>query len=155
MAVAGLLAQYLAIKNQITECEQQKIRWDNMQTAMSKKLSEQENCQTKWDSASGSFYDDWGNTKEFKADGTVFQNKDGQIDKQFRGKDKDAVIEAYAHAKVPKFNEELYNEYTDLDIEYSTMSGMYETLLTELDAQKQGLEAQLGEEAKQTNILGG
>ena len=43
MAVAGLLAQYLAIKNQITECEQQKIRWDNMQTAMSKKLSEQEN----------------------------------------------------------------------------------------------------------------
>lgn len=155
MAVAGLLAQYLAIKNQITECEQQKVRWDDMQTAMSKKLSEQENSQTKWDSKSGSFYDDWGNTKEFKADGTTFQDKNGAIDKQFRGWDSAKVIEAYANAAVPKFDPDKLEEYTALDIEYSTMSGMYETLLSELQAEADGMKEQLGKEATDTHMLGG
>ena len=67
MAVAGLLAQYMAVKNQLSYCQLQDTRWNDLATAMSKKLSQQENYQSKWDDSSAAFYDSWDDTKEFKA----------------------------------------------------------------------------------------
>ena len=69
MAVAGLLAQYMAVKNQLSYCQLQDTRWNDLATAMSKKLSQQENYQSKWDDSSAAFYDSWDDTKEFKANG--------------------------------------------------------------------------------------
>ena len=37
MAVAGLLAQYMAVKNQLSYCQLQETSWNEIGTAMSKK----------------------------------------------------------------------------------------------------------------------
>lgn len=152
MAVAGLLAQYMAVKNQLSYNQLQETRWNDLATAMSKKLSEQENYQSKWDDSSAALYDSWGETKEFKAGGTVFQDSSGYSSV---GTDKARVCELYASAKVPKFDPDKLDEYTDLDMEYSTMVSMYDTLCTELEAQSESLKETIGTEAQDTHMLGG
>ena len=63
MAVSGLLAQYMAVKNQLNYNQAQQTRWNNMATAMSKKLSSQESLEEKWQSSSEACYDSWGPSK--------------------------------------------------------------------------------------------
>lgn len=150
MAVAGLLAQYMAVKNQLSYCQLQDTRWNDLATAMSKKLSQQENYQSKWDDSSAAFYDSWDDTKEFKANGTVFQNSSGGGHKYSR----ELACSLYANAKVPKFDPDLLDEYTELDMEYSTMVNMYDTLQDELQAQADGLKETIGTEAQDTHMLG-
>ena len=60
----------------------------------------------------------------------------------------------YCLPAVPKFDSELLEEYTELDMEYSTMQSMYDTLCTELEAQEQSLKDRLGTEAQDTHLLG-
>lgn len=153
MAVAGLLAQYMAVKNQLSYCQLQDTRWNDLATAMSKKLSQQENYQSKWDDSSAALYDSWGDTKEFKAGGTVFQNSDGHSTLGNDSK-KSEICSMYANAKVPKFDPDLLDEYTELDMEYSTMVNMYDTLQEELQAQADGLKETIGTEAQDTHMLG-
>lgn len=151
MAVSGLLAQYMAVKNQLNYNQAQQTRWNNMATAMSKKLSSQESLEEKWQSSSETCYDSWGQTKEFQAKGTVFQDKEGNnVCHQSRS----IAASLYADAAVPKFDSDLLEEYTDLDMEYSTMQSMYDTLCTELEAQEQSLKDRLGTEAQDTHLLG-
>lgn len=152
MAVAGLLAQYMAIKNQLSYYELQDTRWNDLAAAMTKKVSEQETSQSKYDDQSGSLYDSWGETKEFKAGGIVFQDKKGCHPNHI-GVNSIAVCESYAHAKVPKFDAEKLDEYTNLDIEYQTMVNMYDTLIEELTAQADSLKEQLSTEAQDTHML--
>lgn len=154
MAVTGLLAQYLAVKNQLSYYELQDTRWNDLATAMSKKLSEQENYQEKWDDASMSMYEGYTDTTQFKAGGTTFQDKSGSLQGTFRNLPRTQIATLYASAKVPKFNAELLEEYSDLDIEYSTMVSMYDTLIEELQAQADGLKDKVGTEAQDTHILG-
>lgn len=150
MAVAGLLAQYMAVKNQLSYCQLQDTRWNDLATAMSKKLSQQENYQSKWDDSSAALYDSWDDTKEFKAGGTVFQNSSGGGHKYSR----ELACSLYANAKVPKFDPDLLDEYTELDMEYSTMVNMYDTIQDELQAQADGLKETIGTEAQDTHMLG-
>ena len=117
---------------------------------MSKKLSQQENYQSKWDDSSAAFYDSWDDTKEFKANGTVFQNSSGGGHKYSR----ELACSLYANAKVPKFDPDLLDEYTELDMEYSTMVNMYDTLQDELQAQADSLKETIGTEAQDTHMLG-
>ncbi len=152
MAVAGLLAQYMAIKNQLSYYELQDTRWNDLAAAMTKKVSEQETSQGKYDDHSGSLYDSWGQTKEFKAGGVTFQDKNGNHPNHI-GVNSIAVCESYAHAKVPKFDAEKLDEYTNLDIEYQTMVNMYDTLIEELTAQADSLKEQLSTEAQDTHML--
>ena len=151
MAVAGLLAQYMAVKNQLSYCQLQDTRWNDLATAMSKKLSQQENYQSKWDDSSAALYDSWGDTKEFKAGGTVFQDSNGFAK---GGYSRELACSLYANAKVPKFDPDLLDEYTELDMEYSTMVNMYDTLQDELQAQANGLKETIGTEAQDTHMLG-
>ncbi len=150
MAVAGLLAQYMAVKNQLSYCQLQDTRWNDLATAMSKKLSQQENYQSKWDDSSAAIYDYWHDIKVFKAGGTVFQNSSGGGHKYSR----ELACSLYANAKVPKFDPDLLDEYTELDMEYSTMVNMYDTLQDELQAQADGLKETIGTEAQDTHMLG-
>lgn len=156
MAVAGLLAQYLSVKSQLSYNQLQETRWNDLATAMSKKLSNQENYQSKWDDSSGKLYDAWGENSTFVAGGTTFY--DGGVDAQKSGNkygSKALVASLYADAKVPKYDPDKLDEYTDLDMEYETMQNMYDTLCTELEAQAESLKEQIGTEAQDTHMLGG
>lgn len=150
MAVSGLLAQYLAVKNQLNYNQLQQTRWNNMATAMSKKLSSQSSLEEKWQSSSEACYDSWGQSKAFQAKGTVFQDSTGGGHKYSQ----QLAASLYANAAVPKFDSDLLEEYTELDMEYSTMQSMYDTLCTELEAQEGSLKEQLGTEAQDTHLLG-
>lgn len=152
MAVAGLLAQYMSIKAQISYYELQDTRWNNLATAMSKKLSEQENLQEKWESSSEKVEETWGNTSAtitYKGE-TYWDGKMG-----IRGQtyEKTVACTKFADAKVPKYDSEKLDEYADLDMEYSTMVAMYDTLLEELQAMQEGTKTQLSTEAQDTHLI--
>ena len=154
MAVAGLLAQYLAIKAQISEYEVQNTRWNDLATAMAKKLSGQENLQTKWDSASGTIDEKW----HAESGGDLSYGEDtfmigGSGYGKYSRCDKEEIARSYANRKVPNYDPDKLEEYTALDIEYSTMTSMYETLLDELNAEADGLKEKLGTEAQDTHQL--
>ena len=151
MAVSGLLAQYMAVKNQLNYNQLQQTRWNNMATAMSKKLSSQESLEEKWQSSSEACYDSWDQSKAFVAKGTTFQDSVGNHPSSYT---RTLAASLYADAAVPKFDSDLLEEYTDLDMEYSTMQSMYDTLCTELEAQEQALKDKLGTEAQDTHLLG-
>lgn len=154
MAVSGLLAQYMAVKNQLNYNQLQQTRWNNMATAMSKKLSSQESLEEKWQSSSEACYDSQGQSKAFVAKGTTFQASDGVPGPGYGKNNWSLAASLYADAAVPKFDSDLLEEYTDLDMEYSTMQSMYDTLCTELEAQEQSLKDRLGTEAQDTHLLG-
>lgn len=155
MAVSGLLAQYLAVKNQLDYCHLQQTRWNNMATAMSKKLSTQTSAEEKWESQSENAYNDATDpSKEYKVNGETFKAKDVETWNARYG-DRSQMAEKYANAKVPKFDSDLLEEYTDLDMEYSTMQSMYDTLCTELESQESALKDQLGKDAGDNHLLGG
>ena len=152
MSTNALLAQYLSIESQISACELQKTRWSNLQEAMSKKLSEQETAEEKWGSASDKVEEVWGdNSASLIYKNTTYWNKGAHPSFAV----KQSAATAYANAKVPKFDKEKLEEYSDLDMEYSTMVNMYETLLTELDAQKEGTKTRLESDAGDNHIIGG
>lgn len=153
MAVSGLLAQYLSIKAQLTYYETQQTRWNDMSTAMSKKLTAEENMQTKWESASGTVEDKWSDSNgDVSYQGEVFLTK-GSGYGSYAYMDKDEIATSYANRKVSKYDPDLLEEYSSLDIEYSTMSTMYDTLIDELQTQADSLKEQLGTEAQDTHML--
>ncbi len=162
MAVAGLLSQYMSVKAQLSYVELQDTRWNNLATAMSKKLAEQEKGQEKWDSAYDSADEACNDpSKELKLKGNTIiekgeagQSLNSRIKDRSYKMDQDKLCSLYASKKVPKFDPELLDEYTDLDMEYSTMVAMYDTLLEELQAQADGLKERTSTEAQDTHILG-
>ena len=165
MAVAGLLAQYMSVKNQLTYGEQQKTRWDNLATAMTKKLSEQEKGEEKWNSQYDSADSACNDTTELKLNGNIVLQKKDDTHPTFarrvvKGMGLSTAGQAqfassFASKKVPKYDPALLEEYTDLDMEYETMAAMYETLVTELEAQRDGLKERVSTDAQDTHILGG
>ena len=149
MATAGVLAQYMSIKSQISYYQLQDTRWNNLATAMSKKLSEQESAQDKWDDASDKCEDVYGDeSKSLIYKGETYWNKGQKV-----RYDKATACTRYANAKVPKYDEDKLDEYSELDMEYSTMVTMYDTLLEELKAQEEGLKSTLSTEAQDTHIV--
>ena len=154
MAVAGLLAQYMSIKSQISYVQLQDTRWNDLATAMSKKLSEQENLLSKWEDASGKVDDAWGNestTLTYKGE-TYWDGKYGPNAQKYV---QTLAATKYANARVPKFDKEKLDEYTDLDMEYSTMVAMYDTLLDELKTQEQSTGSAVKEDAGRSPMLNG
>ena len=148
MAVSGLLAQYLALQSQISYVEMENTKWNDLATATSKKLSEQENQQSKWEDASGKVDDVWGDSSSsliYK--GVTYWNKGVHTMSQ------SMAASHYAHAKVPKFDSDKLEELSALDIEYSTMASSLDTLLTELDAQRDSLKERIAKEAGDTHMI--
>ena len=131
MAVAGLLAQYMSIKAQISYCELQDTRWED---------------------ASGKVDDCWDNestTLTYK--GVTYW--DGKYGPNAQKYPQTLAATKYANAKVPKFDKEKLDEYTDLDMEYSTMVAMYDTLLDELNAQAEGVKSQTSTESQDNHMI--
>ena len=138
---AALLGNLLNTNADINYYTQQQIFWSNKYEANSAKLAKQVKYEEKWESAFDSAMD---NTKALTA---------GKI-KVNASNTNEAIAEAYAHAKVDEYNEELSLELADLDIEYDTMKNMYDTLLEEMRAQQESEKTVTSNAAQDTGLLG-
>ena len=137
---AALLGNLLNTNADINYYTQQSVFWNAKYEANSAKLEKQVKYETKWESAFDSAID---NTSEMHA---------GNV-KVGKGNKNEMLADAYAHAKVSKYNEELSLELADLDIEYDSMKTMYDTMLEELRAQKESEKSATSTAAQDTGLL--
>ena len=137
---AALLGNLLNTNADINYYTQQSIFWNAKMEANSAKLEKQVKYEEKWQNAFDSAID---NTKELKASGIVVQAENQN----------EVIADAYAHAKVKQYDEELSLELADLDIEYDTMVTMYDTMLEELRAQQESEKTATSTAAQDTGLL--
>ncbi len=137
---AALLGNLLNTNADINYYTQQQIYWNAKYEANSAKLSKQVKYEEKWQSAFDSAID---NTKELKAGGVVVGE----------GNQNEMQADAYAHAKVKQYDEDLSLELAELDMEYDTMKTMYDTMLEELRAQQEGQKTATSTAAQDTGLL--
>ena len=137
---AALLGNLLNTNADINYYTQQSIFWNAKYESNSAKLQKQVKYEDKWESSFDAAID---NTKELTAGGIkVSANNKNEM-----------LADAYAHAKVKQYTEELSLELADLDIEYDTMKTMYDTMLEELRAQKDGQKQATSTAAQDTGLL--
>ncbi len=137
---AALLGTLLNTKADINYYTQQQVYWSGKYEANSAKLQKQVKYEEKWESAYDSAID---NTKDLTVGGYTVKS----------GNQNTQVADAYAHAKVKQYNEELSLEYAELDIEYDTMQTMYDAMLQELRAQKDTENTAVQNGAQETGML--
>lgn len=137
---AALLGNLLATNADINYYTQQSIYWNAKYEANSAKLEEQVKYEEKWQDA---FEDAIDNTKSLSAGGITVAE----------GNRNEQIADAYAHAKVAKYDEELSLELADLDIEYDTMKSMYDVMLEELRAQQESEKTATSTAAQDTGLL--
>lgn len=139
---AALLGTLLCTNADINYYTQQSIYWNAKYEANMAKLEEQVKYEEKWCNAFDSAID---NTKQLTAGGVTVNE----------GNKCEDLADAYAHAKVKQYNEELSLELADLDIEYDTMKTMYDTLLQELRAKQESEKTATGQAASDTCMVNG
>lgn len=137
---AAQLGNLLCTNADINYYTQQSIFWTAKYEANLAKLEEQVKYHEKWEGAFDSAID---NTKQLTAGGVVVNE----------GNQCEDLADAYAHAKVKQYNEDLSLELADLDIEYDTMKCMYDTLLQELRAKQESEETATSTAAQDTGLL--
>ena len=141
---AALLGTLLCTNADINYYTQQSIYWNAKYEANMAKLEEQVKYHEKWEDA----FDDAQNAdKKCTVGNKVWKEKDQVLS--------DCEADAYAHAKVHQYNEELSLELADLDIEYDTMKTMYDTMLEQLRAQKESAKTATSTAAQDTGLLQG
>ena len=142
MATAASLAHLLGIENDINFYTQQQIYWSNKYESNQAKLSQQIKLEEKWTMA----YDDAQDIdKTCKIGNTQWKGKDEVLS--------DAMAEEYANAKVTHYDAEMKLELEELDMEYDTMKCMYETMLEELRANKDGAKQLVSTNAQDTHEI--
>ena len=137
---AALLGNLLNTNADINFYTQQQIYWSGKYEANSAKLEKQVKYEEKWQSAFDSAID---NTKDLTASGYTVRT----------GNQNEQIADAYAHAKVKQYNEELSLELAELDVEYDTMQTMYEAMLEQLRAQKDAEKSATTSAAQDTGLL--
>ena len=137
---AALLGTLLNTNADINYYTQQQIFWSGKYEANSAKLEKQVKYEEKWESAFDSAID---NTKELNVGGV----------RVAEGNKNEMIADAYAHAKVKQYNEELSLELAEMDVEYDTMQTMYESRLEQLRAQKEGQKTATTSAAQDTGLL--
>ena len=137
---AALLGNLLNVNADYNYYAQQQIFWNAKYEANSAKLSKQVKYEEKWESALDSAID---NTRDLKIGNITVAS----------GNQNEMLADAYAHAKVKEYQEELSLELADLDLEYDTMRTMYDTLMQELQAQKDSDKQVTSTAAQDTGLL--
>lgn len=137
---AALLGNLLCTNADINYYTQQSIFWNAKYEANMAKLEEQVKYEEKWENAFDSAID---NTKDLTVKGITVK----------KGNQCEELADAYAHAKVKQYNEELSLELADLDIEYDTMKTMYDTLLEEMRAKQESEKTATSTAAQDTGLL--
>ena len=141
--IAALTLASLTNESDINYYVQQQIYWSNKYEANAAKLAEQVKFENQWEKA----YDDAQDVdKACKVGNTVWKEK---------GADplSDKMADAYAHAKVTQYDEELKLELADNDMTYDMMKSMYETLLEKMRAGQEGLDQAAATAAKDTGLM--
>ena len=144
MSSAAQLGNLLNVQADLNYYTMQLNYWSAKYEANSEKLQEQVKAEEKWDSAFESAHD---NTRELKA------SSGGQTIVVKENNTSDAIADAYADAKVSKYDEELSLQLAELDIEYDTMKTMYEALVTQLQAEKDADKQSTATAAQDTHLL--
>ena len=137
---AALLGNLLNTNADINYYTQQSIFWNAKYEANNAKLSKQVKYEEKWQNQFDSAID---NTKDMSAGGVTVK----------AGNNNEMLADAYAHAKVKQYDEELSIELADLDIEYDTMVSMYDTMLEQLRAQQESEKTATSTAAQDTGLL--
>ena len=137
---AALLGNLLNTNADINYYTQQSIFWNAKYEANSAKLSKQVKYEEKWQNA---FDSAMNNDKDISAGGFTVK----------AGNNNEMLADAYAHAKVKQYDEELSIELADLDIEYDTMVSMYDTMLEQLRAQQESEKTATSTAAQDTGLL--
>ena len=107
------------------------------------KLEDQQKLYNKWEKA---FDDAQDEDKTCKIGNTTWKEKGEVLS--------DARADAYAHAKVKKYDEELLDELTELDMDYDSRKTILEAAITELQAEKDSWKQQASTEFQDTHMLG-
>ena len=142
MSTAAQLGTLLNTQADLNYYTMQLNFWSGKYEANSEKLQKQVKYEEKWQNA---FDDAQDVDKTCKVGTKVWKEKDQVLS--------DKQADAYAHAKVKEYDEELSLELAELDIEYDTMKTMYEALVTELQAQKESEKQSTATSAQDTHLL--
>ena len=165
MSTTGLLAQYMALKSQLSEYQLLSTKYNNLQTANTSKLNEQTKAEEKWDSAYSKAEEKYNDpSQELKLDGTKVLSKSSDESKNnineraasgWRISDRAQFAEKFASASVPKFQPDALEDYANLDMEYGTMVAYYDTMCEELQAQMDAIKPQLEKDSQDSHMIGG
>ena len=91
-------------------------------------------------------YDDAQNVdKTCKIGNKTYKEKDQVLS--------DKAADAYAHAKVKQYDEEVLLELAEEDMEYDSLKTVLETSITELQAEKESWKQQTATSAQDTHLL--
>jgi len=121
-------------------------QWSAKYEANSEKLQQQANYEDKWTTA-------YENALDTTRDISASHGGVKVTIKAEQGNETNA--RQYADAKVWQYDEALSAELAELDIEYDTMKTMYETLVTQLQAEKDADKQQVATSAQDTHTLQG
>ena len=138
---AALLGSLLCTKADVNYYNQQLIAWNAKYEANNKKLQEQMKYEEKYVNHFDSAID---NTKQLKAKNVIVNE----------GNQNEMIADAYAHAKVEKYDEDLSNKYAELDVNYDAIVTTLKVLIEESEANEQGLEERTGQAAQDTGLIG-
>ena len=142
MSTAAQLGSLLNTQADLNFYTMQLNYWSGKCEANSEKLEKQVKYEEKWEAA----FDDAQNAdKTCKIGNKTWKEKDQVLS--------DKMADAYAHAKVQQYDEELSLELAELDVEYDTMKTMYEALVTELQATKESQKQSTATSAQDTHLL--
>ncbi len=146
MSTAAGLGNLLNITADLNYYTMLMNQWAAKYEANSEKLQKQTKYEEKWTNAYESALD---TTRDISAShgGVKITIKAEQGN--------DANARQYADAKVWQYDEKLSAELAELDIEYDTMKTMYETLVTQLQAEKDADKQQVASSAQETHLLQG
>ncbi len=140
--VAALLANHLSTTADINFFTQQSVYWQNKQEANARKLDRHVKYETKWENK---FEEALDNKQVLKAR-NGFTVASGNPDED--------IAHQYAEIEVAEYDYEMLLECQELDVEYSTMVEMYNSMLELLKAQQETEKAALSEAAQNTGIIG-
>ena len=142
MSTAAQLGALLNTQADLNFYTMQLNYWSGKYEANSEKLEKQVKYEEKWQKA---FDDAQDADKTCKIGNKTWKEKDQVLS--------DSAADAYAHAKVQQYDEELSLELAELDVEYDTMKTMYEALVTEMQAQKESQKQSTATSAQDTHLL--
>ena len=142
MSTAAQLGSLLNTQADLNFYTMQLNYWSGKYEANSEKLQKQVKYEEKWEKA---FEDAQDVDKTCKVGNKTWKEKDQVLS--------DKMADAYAHAKVQQYDEELSLELAELDVEYDTMKTMYEALVTELQATKESQKQSTATSAQDTHLL--
>ena len=142
MSTSSDLSALLGIQADLSFNTLQLSRISKKYEAIHKQLDKMTNYEEKWEKA---FEDAQDVDKTCKIGNKTWKEKDQVLN--------DKMADAYAHAKVKEFDEDILIDLTEKDMEYDAIKTMLEASITELQAEKESWKQQTATDAQDTHLL--